>query len=369
LKTDTVHPTTGALYYTLLTQGWTLDGIAQQYRIKPSSVRRMIDLHRKAILYLDNNAGAKHSPMRDSLPVDTPADSCRAAYQAYLGTSLVVPDGSPASLSDVRRVAAVGDLHGAPSAGLLAKLIALQPDIIIIGGDLTNQQQVSPHAQPPLKQRQQLTLREELARIRAYLETLLVELPRARLLIMRGNHDDWAYRKAAELLPPYLLDFFTDPLDVLLAGLPQNRVERVASEWLACAPSGNTAEFGQSQYMLILGDALFSHANFTAGVEGGAVRKLHQWLYDKGWADYLGMPKLRVLCQFHGHKIAHLRPHGGLMHWIEPGMACDPAVEAYKAEYKTSWGPGAQGGLYLEQQYLSHVNLWKTSKVQLFEPV
>ncbi|MCC7451756.1 MAG: metallophosphoesterase, partial [Anaerolineae bacterium] len=297
------------------------------------------------------------------------ADSCRAAYQAYLGTSLVIPDVPPPPLSDVRRVVAVGDLHGAPSAGLLAAIINLQPDIVVVGGDLTNQQQVSPHAQTPSKQRQQLTLREELARVRAYLETILTQLPQTVILIMRGNHDDWAYRKVAELLPPYLLDFFQDPLDVLLAGLPESRVELVTSEWSAYTPAGSAEEFGQSQYMLILGDTLFSHANFTSGQEGGAVRKLHQWLYDKGWADYLGMPKLRVLCQFHGHKIAHLRPHGGLMHWIEPGMACDPAVEAYKAEYKTSWGPGAQGGLYLEQQYLSHANLWKTSKVQLFEPV
>lgn len=301
-------------------------------------------------------------------PGDPSADSSRAAYQAYLGTSLVVPDGSPLPLSDARRIVAVGDLHGAPSAPLLAALIALQPDIVVVGGDLTNQQQVSPHVQTPSKQRQQLTLREEMARVRAYLETILMELPQAVILIMRGNHDDWAYRKAAELLPAYLLDFFQDPLDVLLAGLPESRVELVTSEWAAHTPAGNIEEFGQSQYMLILGDALFSHGNFTSGQEGGAVRKLHQWLYDKGWTDYLGMPKLRVLCQFHGHKIAHLRPHGGLMHWIEPGMACDPAVENYKAEYKVSWSPGAQGGVYLEQQYLAHASLWKTIKVQLFEP-
>lgn len=343
----------GRLYAELLAQGWTLDALATQYGIKPSSVRRALNIYRQ------------YQPAYIP-PADQPADNLREIYRAYLGTSLDMADQvADAPDLPLRKIVAVGDLHGAPAASMLAAVIRREPDIVVIGGDLTNQAQASPHAPTPSRQTQQATLREELARVRAYFETLLTRLPDHTVIrVMRGNHDDWAYKQAAELLPPYLLEFFTDPLDVLFAELPVSRVERAESCYTV-----NGELFGESQYLYVMGDALFSHMNFTAGVEGGAVRKLHQWLYDKGWADYLGIPKLRVLCQFHGHKIAHLRPHGGLMHWIEPGMACDPAVEHYKAEYKTSWSPGALGGLYLEQQRSPETaGRWITTKVQLIDP-
>jgi hypothetical protein len=384
-------PSAGEMYYNLIRDGWTLDGIAQQYRIKPASVQRTINLHLKAltnppilsdpgargmgiaktpenppqrVFYVEQPLSYNYASQR-GLPSDSPTDDRRAAILAYLGTSLTLPPHAPTPETDARRIVAIGDLHGAPSAAMLAAVIRAKPDVVVIGGDLTNQQQASAHGFS--RQDKQTTIRQELANVRAFIEAILLYLPDCIILIMRGNHDDWLMKKAADLLPAYLLEFVQDPFDVLMAGLPPERVELVKTEWQAHTPHDNPTEFGHSEYMLVLGDALFSHANFTAAQPGGAVTKLHNWLYgDKGWAAYLGLPRLPILCQFHGHKIADLQPQGGNARWFEPGMGCEPYVESYKAGYQVGWAPGALGALCLDQEYIDQG--WRTYNAELLKP-
>lgn len=303
---------------------------AAQFDIKPHTL-----LRRLQEMNAHNPEPVEHQPL---------TDNARDMMEQYLGTSLVLPERMPRKKPGRTRIVAVGDLHGSPDPELIAEIIRLAPDEIYIGGDVFHQEQVSPHGRLP-KETLRLTLRQEMANCRAALELLLRELP-ASIHIMRGNHDDWISKLFTSLVPEALLDFFTDPLDLLISGLP--RTEMVVSKWRQYYPSGADMELGESRYMCVVGDAFLSHGNFTGKWPGDAVQKLSLWL--ARWRRTLGLPDLSLLVQFHGHKCAHLEDEGSWQTWIEPGMAGLPSTESYKMQYKGSWSPGVIGAVYFEQE-------------------
>lgn len=291
---------------------------------------------------------------------ETTADKMRAVYREYLGTSVTVKD-EVHEPTGKRHVVALGDLHGAPSPDILKAVIAERPDLIIIGGDLLDQRQASVHS--PEYGDKQTTLREEMATVRAFIETLLIKTS-AVIWVLRGNHDSWTYKTIHSLLPPWALEFFQDPLDLLLAGLP--RVEVIATPWTYYYPDNTADTFGESRYLLPLGDTLISHADFTGRNPGDAVRKLSTWI--ERWRQPLGLPAFSLLVQFHGHRIAHLEEAGGWQIWIEPGMGGLPNIESYKVQYKGAWGPGALGCVAFDQDNKNGGWCTRRASVKLIRP-
>jgi hypothetical protein len=240
-----------------------------------------------------------------------------------------------------------------------------QPDVLVVAGDLLDGRESSPHAEMPHAPKR--TIREEMQTVRAYLEQLLLST-KADVLVMRGNHDSWPAKRAAEALAAYpdVLAFWRDPLDLLIEQLPASRVKMVNTLWRYHYPDKSTAELGQTQYIALLGDALISHANFCGACAGDAVRKLSDWL--RKWQGTLGLPELALLVQAHVHNVAFVESDGGHQVWVEPGAAFEPCVEGYKVDYQPKWKPGVVGAAVFEQELCRETWLTNRASVRLIRP-
>lgn len=283
-------------------------------------------------------------------------------YRDYFGeTWTYMKAPIAATRKKVRVVVGVGDLHGNPDASIVASVADCDPDIIVIGGDSLDQKQASPHSDGIKTSR---TIRDEIASVRAAIQFWL-DNTRATIIVMRGNHDMWLWRKVSEVLPEWAVEFMQDPMDMMLAGLPEDRVKRSNVIWEFHHPSGHTDEFGGSEFLLPLGDAIFSHMNHTSALSGGAVVKLAKW-FDT-WHQPLGLPEATLLIQHHVHKVAQIEDRAGWRILVEPGMGGSLSTESYKANYQPKWNPGALGFVYFEQ-YLD--GDWKTDRatVQIVRP-
>jgi len=298
-------------------------------------------------------------------PAPHSTDEQRELLRAYLGTTLSLPEAKTRKPSERRKVVCCADLHGHPSKDVLHAIIAQQPDMIVIAGDLLDSAQGSPWGKAPGESDKSVTFRQEMSNVRAWIETLLLNT-KADVSILSGNHDRWAAKRAAELLPPYLLEFFHDPFDVLIAELPQSRIHRVRTVFEYMHPDHSRSELGQSEFMYVLGDALISHANFVGSNAGDAVRKLCEKMNQ--WKHTLGLNDIRVFVQAHVHNVCLIEQDAGNRILVEPGAACDPSVESYKVGYKLgTWRPMGLGCVVFEQ-YKN--DTWQTdlSSVQLIRP-
>ena len=225
----------------------------------------------------------------------------------------------------VERVVAVGDIHGRPHPGLEEAIAACKPDVLVLGGDTFNAGQYSSH--PKSYQEPVENFKEEYARMRAFMQSLSY-IPKIK--VMRGNHDDWPFRK---LQNPDLEMFWNDPLDQLVEDLDNCEVVRTKLK-----SRETDTIINETPYVYIYKSVWFSHANLTSCM------KLNEW-YDK-WRDRLAIKPVVALVQFHTHKWRSAKERG---RWIaEPGMGADPCVEAYKVNYNANWEPGVPGFLYME---------------------
>jgi len=292
-------------------------------------------------------------------------DDRRALLRAYLGASSDIQARPAQPFADVRKVMVIADLHGHPSADILGAAIAEQPDLIVLAGDLLDSQEVSAHPAMPAELNKRTKLRTEIANVRAWIEMLL-EGTTARISCIRGNHDDWAARKAAELLPIELLDFWQDPFDVLFEGFPADRVERACTRWEYHMPDSTSKELGESQYMLVLGDCIISHMNHCGSKAGDAVNKLSLWV-DK-WRDTLGLRAPALLVQAHVHRVCLIEHDSGNKVLVEPGAAFEPRVERYKTNYQPKWSPASIGCLVFEQRQIAGVWYTDRSTIRLIRP-
>lgn len=272
----------------------------------------------------------------------------------YLGTTLTFDAiKRPKKPSTIRTIVAVGDLHGNPHPAMLPLIIGQKPDLIIVGGDIYDQAAFSTH--PKGYGEKTEAFENEQVRVRAWYETLLTHTL-ADMITMRGNHDDRFFKQLMDLLPPHFLPFVTDPLDVLFAGLPTERCKIHSTDARMHHSSLPDEAMGKLTYMLPLGDALLSHANFTGGETTTAVEKLAKWVGN--WYQPLGWPDPSLLIQFHTHQWVYLRPRAGMRVLAEPGMAGMPAVEGYKIGYQSKWRPGTLGAVSFKQEIVN--GEWKT---------
>jgi hypothetical protein len=224
-----------------------------------------------------------------------------------------------------------------PHAGFLPGIIGKRPTDIIIGGDIFDQAQFNSH--PTSMDETVEEFDSEMQRMRAWLE-LLHESTSANIVIVRGNHDDRLYRQLSELLPKSLLKFFSDPLDVLIAGLP--RIEVVRDDLYANRPGMAKEIIGHVRHLYVLGDAIISHAHF-----GSAEDFYYKWLVK--WHRFLGWPEMGVVVQHHTHSFSHKLCEGGHLTLLDAGMTAQASVESYKVGASGKWKPGTLAAVYFEQ--------------------
>jgi predicted phosphodiesterase len=294
----------------------------------------------------------------------TTTDQRRIALDAYLGTSAVIPDGKRAA-ADRRKVIALADLHGSPSPDILNAVVNEQPDDIVIAGDLLDSAQSSAWGKPIGESDKQLTIRQEMADVRAFIETLLMRT-RADIHVMRGNHDQWSMRTASQLLPVHLLEFFRDPFDVLLEGLPSARVYRVRTAFDYTFPDSSHSPIGETEYTLKFGDAIISHANFVGTNAGDAVRKLSDWVHK--WRRTLDLGDPVLFIQAHVHSVALIEQDSGHRVLVEMGAACEPSAESYKIGYASKWKSMSLGCVAFDQHNNGADWLTDLSSVRLIRP-
>ncbi|MEP7285915.1 MAG: hypothetical protein ABI947_09120 [Chloroflexota bacterium] len=313
------------------------------------------------VMLSDNIKDIEADPDTDPTPDES---GITDLYRKYFGDSWeYAPDKDYPLYSpnhrDIRTVVAVGDLHGMPAPDL-GQLIQLQePDMIVFGGDSVNNKQASHHndeqvqsvfaadfsPDKPMPSPRMIT--EEIAAVRALIQWL-IDNTNAMIVIMRGTHDNWIWRMLTGLLPVWARAYFADILDVLIFGLPKDRVVLSNQVWTYHYPNGSEELFGETKYLLVLGDAVLSHMNFTSVIPGGAVRKLSDrmaQLYKP-----LGIADPVLLVQFHGHKVCNYDDRAGHRTCIEPGMGGCAQTEDYKVDYNASWTLGAYGFVRFDQE-------------------
>lgn len=350
--------------------GQTWVEIGQLFNISSEAARkRAFRLRRKTGHYQPFAIPVAYEPptaKTAAKPLAKTALTARQALQEYFGHVTRFTNYAIAE-REARKIVAIGDLHGNPHPAMLAAVVNEQPDIVEIGGDLFNFHEANPHDNSPVDPAN--IIQCEAIRLRGAFDFLAKNLPFTVFNLLKGNHDDWVMRKAKELLAPYpyLLHYFHDPYTTLLAELP-SRFVRIVNRWQYERHGIPLDEYAQTEYLHVLGDVLFSHANFTGANEGDGVRKLKTKFVDR-WRGHLsGLDQVKVLVQFHGHKIAHLKQNGGSIHLIEPGMVAAPSTMAYQTEYNLKWSPGALGGVVLEQERIGDKWVTALDTVRLLNP-
>lgn len=259
-----------------------------------------------------------------------------------------------------RLVVVVSDIHAAPDEELTRLILDIKPDLLVVAGDLFDENQFSRH--PRGLDETKKTFRHEMEVNRKWLKILAANI--AKIELLWGNHDHWLYGILAEILPDDVLEYFPDVLALASEGLGNVSVSKMPVE--AVFPNGSTSAIGNTRYMAWVGDCLVSHANFSGSKPGFAVSKLYDWVQE--WRRPLGWPEPAVYIQAHGHKMAMLDRQGGYSILVEPGMGGTPSVEGYKVGYQAKWQPGNLGAVRFVQELVG--NNWKTKRetVELIRP-
>lgn len=231
------------------------------------------------------------------------------------------------------KVAVIADIHAHPDRSLTEKLINLQPNHIIIAGDILDSAAINPH-----EKRNAISLEGEIRIMRAWLEGVL-RRTNASVTVMRGNHDDWAARTLNTIVPDALRFLVGDPLALLVGGFEDRVVLHKGQAVVNGIPVEN------ADYFMVIGDALISHIDFTGSQSGDASRKLYKWYND--WRRTLNID-CNVFIQAHVHHMSYNAVDGGNAVLIEPGMFASPLAEGYKLGQKGKWRPGTQGFVTFE---------------------
>ena len=198
-----------------------------------------------------------------------------------------------------RKIAVFSDIHVPfTDEDKFQKAVELNraADILVIAGDVLDMYGCSRHRkQTDLPHTQELDMG---MRLIAYLaETFPV------IIVLPGNHDRRALKKAQDVLPAELLYLFTDePLKTLTA------------------PFSNV--FYHDDWYLQIGDAVFTHAEISSTIEGRPAVKVAEWFLVKGWKSRLGLADIRVVVQAHTHQVNTVYREGLKM--IECGCLAQP---------------------------------------------
>lgn len=206
-------------------------------------------------------------------------------------------------------------------------------DVLNILGDVMDMYSTSAFRQTLTN----ITVKEELAQARAFMEEASRRFPIVRILT--GNHDKRPLRRLQELCPQ-ILPLIQDPLELICQGL--DNVEIISTTIPDTAPNVLGGEDVNLDYMGISGDILMGHFEGFYGKE--AVERLNNWL--KEWAHILKIDPPKIVMQSHVHRLnAQYTPTGTLL--LTTGCLCKPMP--YQFDKHAVYVPPTLGYIKLER--------------------
>lgn len=234
------------------------------------------------------------------------------------------------------KVVAFGDTH-VPfhNKTAIARMLVSEKDadVAVIGGDFTDS-----YAFSTFTKYQRVSFHDEFAPATLLMEQFSETWPIVKYL--RGsNHKDRFEKRLRESLDTDMIDAILtmtggvlEPDLVLTKRFPNVEV----ANWQT--PDGSAVN-----WLCVVGDVLFSHAEKYSRVPGAALRSVEEWLSD--FSAKLGLPKIRLVVQFHTHAAAWI-PWRADMLLVEPGCLCE--THQYQLGSKIAGRPQRTGYLTFE---------------------
>lgn len=282
------------------------------------------------------------------------------------------------------RVMIIGDLHGSFHPALPSIIKSVNPQHLIVAGDVFDANAVSsarnnPKVRPDYRMwhREGTYIEQEIRTVRALFEALIFDGAVGDIWLMYGNHDANLIDYMHRVIDPAFWSLIRDPFQMLTIGM-EDRVhvfDQYTSLHTTEYVQGNAGVKWQSPYFVNLSQQFnlhtavyISHMNFTGAFPGQAMQKLWKWLNDKGWMDALNLQQFGsniVLVQAHTHKLSQIMLPGGRGWGIESGTMAHPRMFEYSVQYKNSFSPPQYG--YAAFDYTNQTKgaelLWDTIRV------
>jgi hypothetical protein len=234
------------------------------------------------------------------------------------------------------KVVAFGDTHVPFHAkDAIAEMLVREKeaDVAVIGGDFTDSYSFS-----TFTKYEHVSFHEEFAAATLLMQQFSETWP--RVLYLRGsNHKDRFEKRLRESLDKDMIDAILtmtggilEPDLVLVKRFPNVEVANVQT------PNGDAVN-----WLCMLGDVAFSHAEKYSRVPGAALRSVEEWLSD--YRGKLGLPPIRCLVQFHTHT-ANWFPWRADMLLVEAGCLCE--THKYQLGSKIAGRPQRTGYVTFE---------------------
>jgi predicted phosphodiesterase len=251
-------------------------------------------------------------------------DEARAAWNARLGIAKDRYRGPSKRQVDParQRVLVLPDIH-APyhHPQMLADAIEAErkADICVVMGDVSDS-----YALSRFDQSHRAPVEEEIRQVEIILATLSETFPDVRLI--RGNHDARLERQ----LTARLRDLEFIQAIKYMTGGTLDFVQAAARKFPNVQVCGIDAADGQrADWMMVLGDVVFLHAEKFSRVPGSALRGIEEWLSDN--ERMLGLPPdWRVVIQAHTHQLG-MFPYRADKLLVECGCLCQTPGYAVSA--------------------------------------
>ena len=275
----------------------------------------------------------------DDRPKGMPYDRAWALWLDHIGASRDTYEGpaKPRKRGKRRRIVAAGDFHiPFHSRSAVAALVAKEAkhtDTLLIGGDFGDAYAASVYTKY-----QSVGFEAEHAEKTAVLQGLSQAFP--EIIWLKGsNHSDRYEKRLRESLSRDVLSAVMEmtggvlnPELALARRYPNIKVQC----WKT--PSGSEVD-----WLTVIGDVAFSHAERYSRVPGNALRAVEEWLDD--FSGHLGLPEIRAVVQFHTHVMSLIPWRSGML-LVEPGAMCE--MQDYQLRSKISGRPQRLGYVSME---------------------
>lgn len=254
---------------------------------------------------------------RHTQTVGLPFERAWSIWQQYIGAAhdRYAGPAKPRAYAGRLRVCAAGDFHiPFHDKAALATLIekeADRTDVLVIGGDFGDA-----HCASSFTKYERVSFDQEHAEKTLVLGALSEAFP--RVIYLKGsNHTDRFEKRLRENLARDVLSAVMEMTGGIL-NPDLALVKRFPNVEIGThhAPGGLEID-----WITILGDVAFTHAESYSKVPGSVLRSLQERLDDN--RQLWGLPPLRAICQFHTHSMA-LIPWRADMLLIEPGCLAQP---------------------------------------------
>lgn len=258
-----------------------------------------------------------------------------------------------------QKIVVLCDVHGSPDTGVWDSAINEQADIYNLAGDVFDAFSFSSF----IKDRK-APIADELARIRAGMETILTQVPHARIELIEGNHDFRARDYFIKRIDP---EFCCPPfvnynlLEIVSLGL--DRAHVIKNHYKFQSPTGReTSELSTAHFSHIGEDAIISHAEKARKGEIRTVDSVAEWI--DLWRKPLGWKEPVLIVQAHVHRAGISYPQGGHQVRVEGGFSGEVSTLQYAMEARnTGYTPPVLGYTVFEMSNVG--GKWYTDKASV----